>query len=405
MNKTRLFIIILIIAAIFGATWYYFFKESPAPEVEIGDQDPNLFPFTAGNGNIPISTEGMTPEEIQEVIELNARTKSEARLINIWAEPHAGAVFVPLGSSSPALRFVDSATGHIYETLRGGEPIKISNVTIPQIKEALWGKDGKSLVLRYLKEDSSIQSFAATVSTSSISTAISGTFLPANIKAVGVSDEKVLYANPGKASGSIYLADISGNRRSEIFNSSFTDWAISFENPKTAFLYSKPSGLEPGYGFFLDLARGTATKIGAEAYGLEGTISPSGSHVFLSYTENSVIRSSAYSLTKKAYVDIAPGTLASKCAWSKVESTAIYCAIPKSPNPGTYPDDWYKGLVSFSDSIWKIEVETGEMKLLLDPVLEGEMFDVSKLVIGPQDKEIAITNKKDLSLWLYTLAE
>ncbi len=406
MNKTRSFIIILIVAALIGVTWYYFFRESPAgPEVETGNQDPNLFPFTAGNGNIPGSTEDMTPEEIQEIIELSDKTESEARLTNVWADPQAGAVFVSQASSSPILRFVDSATGHIYDASRGEDPTKISNVTIPQIKEALWGKNGKSLVLRYLKEDLSIQSFSATISTSSISTAISGTFLPANIKAIGVSDDKALYTNPGKTSGSIYLADLSGSRRSEVFNSSFTDWAISFENQKTAFLYSKPSGLEPGYGFILDLARGTMAKISAEAFGLEGTISPSGNHIFLSYTDDSIIRSSVYSLAKKTYTDIAPGTFASKCAWSLVESTAIYCAIPKSPNPGTYPDDWYKGLVSFSDSIWKIDVETGEMTLLLDPALEGQMFDVSELVIGPQDKEIAITNKKDLSLWLYALAE
>lgn len=403
MNKTRLFIIIIILAAIFGAAWYFFFRESPVePDVETGIDDPNLFPFTTGNG-IPASIDDLTSEEIQDIIELSDTTVAEIKLVQIWTDPQAGAVFVSQASSSPILRFVDMATGHIYDAKNGSVPDKISNVTIPQIKEALWGKDGKSLVLRYLKEDSSIQSFSATISTSSISTAISGTFLPANIKAIGVSGDKALYANPGKVSGSLYLADITGNKRTEVFSSSFTDWAISFENPKNAFIYSRPSGLEPGYGFILDLARGTATRISADAYGLEGTISPSGNHVFLSYTDDSTIKSSIYSLAKKAYVDVAPGTLASKCAWSLVESTSIYCAIPKNPNPGTYPDDWYKGLVSFSDSLWKIDVETGEMNLLLDPALEGEMFDVSALVVGPQDKEIAITNKKDLSLWLYTL--
>jgi hypothetical protein len=406
MNKTRLLIIILILAAIFGALWYFVFKEGPAdPEVETGTQDPNLFPFTAGDGNIPASTEGLTPEEIQQIIELSDRTEDEVRLTKVWADPQAGASFVSRATSSPKLRFVDSATGHIYDAEQGKEPEKISNVTIPQIKEALWGRDGKNLVLRYLKEDSSVQSFSATVSTSSISTAISGTFLPANIKAIGVSDNKVLYVNPGKVSGNIYLADISGKRRSEVFNSSFSDWAVSFENQKNAFIYTKPSGLSTGSGFILDLTRSTATKISAEGYGLEGTISPSGNHVFLSYTDGSIIKSSVYSLVKKTYVDIGPGTLASKCAWSQVDSSAIYCAIPKNPNPGTYPDDWYKGLVSFTDSIWKIDVETGEMELLLDPVLEGQLFDVSDLVVGPQDKELAITNKKDLSLWLYTLKD
>ncbi len=406
MNKTRLFIILLVLIAIFTATWYFFFRESGAgPEVEIGTDDPNLFPFTAGNGNLPVTTDGMTPEEIQEIIELSETNVSETKLALVWADPQAGAVFVSQASSTPLLRFVDSATAHIYDVRKGETPSKISNVTIPQIKEALWGKDGKNLVLRYLKEDASIQSFGATVSTSSISTAISGSFLPSEIKAIGVSDTKVLYANPGRVSGSIYLADITGNKRTEVFNSTFTDWALSFENQKTAFIYTKPSGLVEGTGFILDITSGVATKMSGTALGLEGTISPSAEHVFVSYTDGSTIGSSIYSIKNKTYTGITPGTLASKCAWSQADSKKIYCAIPKDINPGTYPDDWYKGLVSFSDGIWGINVETGEMELLLDPVLEGQIFDVSKLVIGPQDKEIAITNKKDLSLWLLTLTK
>ncbi len=406
MNKTRLFIIILILIAIFAATWYFFFREGgTGPEVDIETNDPNLFPFTAGNGNLPVTTDGMSPEEIQEIIELSEKEISNSKLALVWADPQAGAVFVSQGSSTPLLRFVDSATGHIYDAKKGGNPTKISNVTIPQIKEALWGKDGKNLVLRYLKEDSSIQTFGASISTSSISTAISGSFLPSEIKAIGVSDNKTLYANPGRASGSIYLADISGNKRTEVFNSPFTDWAISFENQKTAFIYTKPSGLSDGSGFILDLARGVVTKMSGTALGLEGMISPSAEHILVSYTNGSTVGSSVYSISKKTYTDITPGTFASKCAWSQTDSKKIYCAIPKDINPGTYPDDWYKGLVSFSDSLWKIDVETGEMELVFDPVLEGHIFDISKLVIGPQDKEIAITNKKDLSLWLYTLAE
>jgi hypothetical protein len=404
MNKKRLFIILLILIAIIGTTWYFFFRESgTGPEIEIGTDDPNIFPFTTGN--TPVSLEGMSPEEVQELIELSDEDVSEQRLSLIWATPQAGAVFVSQGSSTPLLRFVDSSTGHIYDAKKGENPIKISNVTIPQIKEALWGKDGKNLVLRYLKEDSSIQTFGASVSTSSISTAISGSFLPSEIKAIGVSDNKTLYANPGRTSGSIYLADISGNKRTEVFNSPFTDWAISFENQKTAFIYTKPSGLSDGSGFILDLARGVTTKMSGTALGLEGMISPSAEHIFVSYTDGSTVGSSVYSISKKTYTDITPGTFASKCAWSQTDSKKIYCAIPKDITPGTYPDDWYKGLVSFSDSLWRIDIETGEMELILDPTLEGKIFDISKLVVGPEDKEIAITNKKDLSLWLYTLAE
>ena len=82
-------------------------------------------------------------------------------------------------------------------------------------------------------------------------------------------------------------------------------------------------------------------------------------------------------------------------------SDTIYCAIPKSITRGTYPDLWYKGETSFSDEIWKINVESGITTKLINPitVIGGEEIDAIKLALDADENYLFFVNKKDSYLW------
>ena len=75
--------------------------------------------------------------------------------------------------------------------------------------------------------------------------------------------------------------------------------------------------------------------------------------------------------------------------------------MPKFINAGLYPDIWYQGEVSFSDQFWKIDIQTGNATLLLDPltVPGGEEIDGIKLALDKDEDYLFFVNKKDSFLW------
>ena len=87
-------------------------------------------------------------------------------------------------------------------------------------------------------------------------------------------------------------------------------------------------------------------------------------------------------------------TLPEKCAFSRLDQKIIYCAIPRSLT-GALPDDWWHGRVAFEDTLWKIDLDSGETKSLL----EGGGFDMAHLLLSPSENYIFFINKRDSLLW------
>ena len=71
----------------------------------------------------------------------------------------------PLTEFMPALRYVERATGNIYQTFADKiEEKKFSDTLIPMVYEAFFGNKGNSVIMRYLKADAkTIVTFAGTL--------------------------------------------------------------------------------------------------------------------------------------------------------------------------------------------------------------------------------------------------
>ncbi len=68
----------------------------------------------------------------------------------------------------------------------------------------------------------------------------------------------------------------------------------------------------------------------------------------------------------------------------------------------SFPDDWYKGVVSYTDSIVSIDIETGNTTSLIDLLNEsGREVDVYKIGKNSGSTKIYMVNKNDNTLWLY----
>lgn len=316
------------------------------------------------------------------------------------------------------IRYMERGLGHIFETnISTMKENRISNITRLKIYESVWGNDGKNVVIRYLDDvnNETIRSFLIKLSENTLTEEIpgevvdisiepkeEGLFLPENIKNITTSTDskKVFYIidTGDSAIGTIYNME-SGNS-TQILRSALTEWLIQWPNDNIITLTTKPSSNIPGFLYFLDTDTENMTKILGNINGLTTLVSPNGKKVLYSESVGGVITLNVYDIEKQSTEKLPLTTLPEKCIWGVNSITTIYCAIPTTISINSYPDQWYKGLISFSDEVWKINTETYTTEFIISPTDEiREDMDIINLSIDPNSEYLFFSNKKDLSLW------
>ncbi|MFA6257139.1 MAG: hypothetical protein WCT29_02835 [Candidatus Paceibacterota bacterium] len=439
-NFTLLIIVLVIVVAVlFG---FLFYKNAPvAPGEEPGGT--NFFsqfnPFSNNDSTTPDVTP--PPTDISDYVPPEEETNLS--LLKVSSMPVAGyTVFqkerfkeVPVVAPSamegegalpapvptkptppqtefvPALRYVDRATGNIYQTFADKiEERKFSVTVIPKVYEAVFGNGGEAVVMRYVKGDGkSIETFFGKLpkeilgGDSTGENEVRGTFLPANITDLSLTaDGKNLFYlfDSGETTIGTTL-DLTTEKKAQIFDSAFNEWLPLWPNSKLITLTTKPSYLAPGYMYKLDTGTKGFSQILADITGLTTLTSPDGKKVLYA---NNTLALNIYHTDTKVSESLGVRTLPEKCVWGK-DSLVIYCAAPKMVTGANYPDIWYQGETSFDDQIWKIEVETGSASILLDPAstTAGENVDGIKLSLDQGEKYLFFVNKKDSFLWKFDL--
>jgi peptidoglycan hydrolase-like protein with peptidoglycan-binding domain len=307
----------------------------------------------------------------------------------------------------PALRYVDRASGNIYQTFADKiEERKFSTTIIPKIYEAFFGNNGESVVMRYLKGDGrTIATFVGNLpkeilgGDTTSENEVKGSFLPENIKDVSVSGDAsnifYLFENTDNMIGT--TLNLFTNKKVQIFDSAFTEWLSNYPNNKMITLTTKAASGFPGYMYKTDPVSKNLTKVLGDINGLTTLTSPDGKLVLYG---NDSLALSVYHMDTKTSDTLGVNTLPEKCVWGKM-SDAVYCAVPKNVDGNQYPDAWYQGEVSFSDQLWKIDLTNGNGTLIADPInaTGGEDVDGIKLTLDEGENYLLFVNKKDSFLW------
>jgi hypothetical protein len=319
----------------------------------------------------------------------------------------------PLTEFMPALRYVARATGNIYQTFADKiNEQKFSSTTIPKVYEAYFGNNGEKVVMRYLKAYGiTIDTFAGTLPKEILGgdsmgiNELKGSFLPENITDVSISPDflKIFYLFTTNDTSVGITSDVTGEKKSQVFSSPFTEWLAQWPNTNMITLTTKPSSAIPGYMYALNPTKkptrldGDINKILGGINGLTTLTSPDGKYVL--YGDNN-LSLSVYNINTKNSATLGVQTLPEKCVWGKL-SDVVYCAVPKSTEDALYPDDWYQGEISFSDEIWQIDVVTNNTFALIDPVsvVGREDIDGIKLALDKDENYLFFVNKKDSFLW------
>ena len=431
-----LLIIILVITVIAVFGFLYFRQGTTAPgEESTGTNFVSRFNPFGSNASTPKKTTE-PPVDVSEYQPSLGEEISKMKLKKVSSMPIAGfGVFMkerlkeipapevkkegttPVKPTPPptefmtALRFVSRATGNIYQSFADKiEERKFSGTIIPRVYEAYFGNRGESVVMRYLKEDNkTIETFVGTLPKEYLGgdttedNEIKGSFLPNNVKDISLSPDTskifYLFENESTLGNSMIgvTLSFSDNKKTQVFDSPFTEWISSWPTNKIITLSTKPSANVPGYMYNIDLDKKSFSKILGDINGLTTLQSPNGKLIL--YSDNNLSLNVYHTDTKNSDI-LGVKTLPEKCVWSKI-GDVIYCAVPKALPFGEYPDTWYQGEISFSDQFWKIDVENGNATLLLDPITitGGEETDGIKLATDEGENYLFFVNKKDSFLW------
>jgi hypothetical protein len=170
---------------------------------------------------------------------------------------------------------------------------------------------------------------------------------------------------------------------------------------------TKGSADQGGFLYFVDPKTGAWKKILGPLPGLSAKVSHDAKYALVSVsgTDNNLLMS-IYNVQKGSGVDALIRTIADKCVWGNFYKNLVYCGVPSQQISGVYPDDWYKGTMSFTDKIWQVNADTGEVHLISSIVDQSDrLIDAFNLGLDAKDNYLFFMNKNDLSFWSLDLVK
>jgi len=368
-------------------------------------------PFGEGDGT-SVSTSNNSETNTAPTLTGQSNTPVSG-LQKISVAPISGATVFSQGSTT-LVRYMDKATGNMYEFNATNNTTKrISNTTLPKISEVFWGYQQNTVFARAIK-DGVLQTFVGSIATSSASSTesrLEGSYLSNNIFSFSVSPnkDKTFFLLPEQGGTTGYLADSKGLQAKTLWKFPSTEWIASWPKNDTIFLNTKASFMSEGYLYALNVKTGGMSPVLGHIQGLTTLVSPDGTYVLYSQSENNNISSHLLNTKTSQDTALAFTTLPEKCSWITV--IKFICGVPSTTQNSPLPDSWYMGTTSFNDSLQALDVVVlpGENNNNIDgsfdlKAIAGLDIDVIHPQVSPDGTLLIFENKKDFSLWILPLS-
>ena len=401
MNRKLLIIIcVSLFLLIVVSLGFLFFKKDSEGNSVLS----NVLPFgNPGSETINFIPGGNTDAGFRDPESSPLTNLGEGQLRRISETPTTGSsIFERSGET--LVRFVEKATGHIYEVnLESGERTRVTNTTVAKMQEALWGKSSDSIILRAVK-NGMYETLLGQISSSTATTTreLKTTDLAQNIQNIVYSPKKDKIFQT-----TITFQGIEGSVTNQfgtnprlVWNYPATEWNAEWPAENIISLTTKAAHGIDGFLFFLNPNTKSFEHIFTEK-GLVTRISPDGNKIIYSSSKDKITGTYVKNIKENSELSGGFSTIADKCLWKN--NNEILCAIPKESLPEDTPDSWYKGSISFNDKLWKTEILTGETEVIADLSSSDGAIDAIHLSISPNEKFVVLTNKKDGRLWAIEL--
>lgn len=303
---------------------------------------------------------------------------------------------------SQKVKYYLKSNGNVFESsFDGSQSTRISSNILPNLLKVLWSPN-KDKVIAIFEEDGLLKKYLYNYNTGvSVS-------LDRNIRWVAWSptENKIAYQyyDPRTENNNISTANPDGCQWTNVFTTRMKNLIVEWLGSGQISIRTKPSGLAQSVVYTINPMTGDFQKIISETYGLTALWSPLGDKLLFSETDNrgKNLKLKIADLTKSTINELNFVTLPEKCVWSQDDRT-LFCAVPKNISAlATLPDDYYKGLVSFADNFWIINLDTQEkIQIYLPTDEEAASYDARELLLSPLEDYLLFINKKDGLL--YTL--
>jgi hypothetical protein len=431
MSRKTILIILAIILIALGV-WVYVESQKNASKSGTASSSKglfsSLFPFGSGTAPANSGTGGTTFPTGNGTDETPSTVAS--RYAHISKDPTAGFIVVvppsvtatvktktATGSTVsvpavtiasivyPTVRYAASGTGYVYDADAKGQNMrKVSGTVVARTAQALFGDNGASVILRYVKTDNqTIATYLGRVVPSTdpiLAGSLSGDFIADNISDIVMSPDgkNLLYLVPtlNGVVGETMKTDRSS--RKQTFASAFSEWLLDWTIAGTT-LTTKAASTVPGYAYTLG-GGDVMTKIISSVNGLTTKMSPDGKTVLYSVSTSTGLALHVRHLKDGTDSNTGLSTLPEKCAWNAA-STTVYCGSGTTTSGTEYPDAWYQGLAHFNDSLWQIDAATGRTTQISDG--EGKSLDMTHLALDSKENFLVFIDKNDGSLWSFDL--
>jgi hypothetical protein len=198
----------------------------------------------------------------------------------------------------------------------------------------------------------------------------------------------------GKSVG--LLKNFNDNTTTPVFSSSFNEWMPQFVNKTLITMTTYASHAFGGYMYDLDPITQKFTKVLGPSFGLTTLTSPDGKYVLVSNIENNQLVTKVVDLNTRTQKILPFTTLSEKCVW--YDNSQLFCGVPNTLPQGQYPDDWYKGVVSFKDTLWLYNIADNRAVSVITPNETVDMFRMESFITP---EYIFFMNKNNYELWSY----
>ena len=308
--------------------------------------------------------------------------------------------YKPKNGEKPSILYAEAGTGHVYTIdLTSGVETRLSNITITNAQKAEFNFDGTKVAIR---SGYGTQNTIELLTLNGENSATKETLIPKMVDLTFSTDGNLLYSEYSSTGLTAHLMDTQTKTNSNLFIVPFQDATIIWnkDGKSEHYVYPKPSAKLTG--FLYRISNGVLLREPTSGNGL-GVLVNNDYSIHTITTD----RGPLSFMTKKngGNAQSLPIIMqSSKCVFSNINTNILYCGHEDTPLTYEFPDNWYKGLITFSDKIWEINLDKGLATQLINPQKEtGREIDVIGMNMSRIDKVLYFINKNDNTLWMYEI--
>lgn len=396
MKKIILGIGVAIIVILSGIWIYLLFFNNSAANTDVFSL------FNLGDTtDTTVSFEGLQPpldgEPLVDVSGLE-------QLRQLTTRPVVGHIEIEVATSSnPLVYFAEAGTGHIYSIdLTSGTEERISNITIPNTREAVLSADGYFAVIR---SGDGLSSALHIIELPTETNALNSYDLDVAANSFSISDDKELLYSTQVAGGTVGKAyNLSSNSTRTLFDLPFRESVVKWGSTADATHFVYPKASARLQGFLYKITNGKVERTAVSGYGLSA-ISNKNFSLF-SIQKDGEYQTFVTNLLTDSVSKIFIKLLPEKCAGLDEDATVTVCAYDTKDQTAGMPDTWYLGQLQTRDELWTVDLSSNELTSLVDTFGQtGREVDVMKPSLNKNSDRLLFMNKVDRTLWAYDMGD